>query len=170
MLTVAGCASPPPAIARVEHLPATDPLYRPRRVEPGRLEYAPDRTAFAPVLTERFPYPSQAEADAAYGRLLAAAPAALEPRSVRLFGCKPGVIDGRTARVTRVSGPAVHCATDVFDSHGRQLGRRSVNFVYDDMVWTMRPVDPPRSPAPWLAREGSPKDPWRWVPFRDRYE
>ncbi len=167
LLAVAGCASPPPSVVAIAP-PATDALYSPRRVEPGRLEYAPDRTTFAPVLTERFSYPTQPEAENAYRRLLAGALSEHGPASIRLFGCKPGGLDA--PRVSRYRSPVVHCATDFLDASGRSLGRRPVNYVYDGRAWTMQTVDPPRSLAPWIGREKSPKDPWSWVPGRDRYE
>ena len=169
-LVLVGCSFPPPSIVTIAQPPATDALYWPRGVEPGRLEYAPDRSTFAPVLTERFPYPTQPEANDAYGRLLAGAPPDLRATSVRLFGCKPGALDAQTARVTRYRGPVVHCATDFLDSLGRNLGRQTVNFFYDRAAWSMQPVNPPRSLAPWLNSERSPKDRWWWVPGRDRYE
>jgi len=169
LLAVAGCASPSPSVVAIAPS-ATDALYWPRRVEPGRLEYAPDRSTFAPVLTERFPYPTQPEAEEAYRRLLAGALSEHGPVSVRLFGCKPGNLDAQTAWVIRYRGPVVHCATDFLDASGRSLGRQPVNYVYDGRAWTMQTVDPPRSLAPWIGQEKSPKDPWSWVPGRDRYE
>ena len=149
--------------------PATDALYAPRWIEPGRLAYAPDRTTFAPILTERVPYPTQVQADDAYHRYLAAAPPELLATSVRLFGCRPGALDARTARVVRLRGPVVHCATDFLAADGRPLGRRPVNFVYSGAAWVFEPVNPPRSRAPWIDRERSPRDPWWWIPGRDRY-
>ena len=169
LLTVAACASPPASVLAISPR-ATDALYRPRWVEPGRRDYAPDRSPFAPVLTERFPYPTQPAADNAYRRLLAGASSDYAPASIRLFGCKPGTLDAQTARVIRYRGPVVHCATDFLDASGRSLGRQPVNFVYDGAAWTMRTVDPPRSLTLWIGREKSPKDPWSWVPGRDRYE
>ena len=169
---LAGCAqSAPPPIVDVASVPATDPLYRPKRVRPGELEYAPDRTTFAPVLTERFPYPTQVQANDAYRRLLAdASPISLSPSSLRLFGCKPGVLDEQTARVTRYRGPLVHCAVDLLDAAGRPVARETANFYYRRSAWRMQPVDPPRSLVPWRGRERSPKDFWWWAPGRDRYE
>jgi hypothetical protein len=168
---MAGCASSAPLpIVEEAPIPATDPLYQPRRVTPGRLEYAPDRSTFAPILTERFVYPTQPEANAAYRRLLVLAPVERSyPSSVWLFGCKPGALDAQSARVTRYRGPVVHCATDFLDSSGRAVSRETVNFYYDRSVWTMQPVHPPRSAVPWRGREPSPQDQWWWVPGRDRY-
>ena len=170
VLALAGCASPPPSAVMLVPPPATDRLFRPDRVEPGRLEYAPDRSTFAPVLTERVSYPTQPQADAAYRRLLAGAPPDLRATSVRLFGCRPGAIDPQTARVARYRGPVVLCATEYLDASGRVIGRRPVNFVYANGAWAMHPVDPPRRLVPWTNRERSPTDPWSWVPGRDRYE
>ncbi|SDR63772.1 hypothetical protein SAMN05519103_09020 [Rhizobiales bacterium GAS113] len=170
---VGGCAAPTGAPPGSEtELPATDPLYWPERVQPGRLEYAPDQTTFAPILTERFPYPTQQEANDAYLRLLATAPAASRPypASLWLFGCKPGVLDSQTARVTRYRGPVVHCATDFLDAAAHRVRRETVNFYYDRSAWSMRVTDPPRSIVPWRGQEHSPKDSWWWVPGRNRYE
>ncbi|MCW6512527.1 hypothetical protein [Lichenifustis flavocetrariae] len=168
---LAACAPVAPRSVAAVDMPVHEPLYTPNRVVPGRLEYAPDRTTFAPILTERFPYPTQAEANDAYRRLVAGTtPTRYVPASVWLFGCKPGALDAQTARVARVRGPVVHCATDFLDGNGRPFDRAAVNFAYDGAVWVMQAVDPPRSPVPWRNREGSPKDPWSWVPGRDRYE
>lgn len=171
VLALAGCASPAPTIVAVVPQPlAADALYVPARVVPGRLEYAPDRSTFAPVLTERVAYPTQPEANAAYQRYVALGPPDLRASSVRLFGCRPGALDPQTARVSRYRGLAVLCATDFLDTGGRTIGRRPVNFTYRDHAWAMQPVDPPRSLVPWLGREKSPSDPWGWLPGRDRYE
>ena len=148
-----------------------DALYAPARVTPGVLEYAPDRSTFAPVLTERFAYPTQDEANAAYLRMPAAAPPTeTPPASVRLFGCQPGELDAETARVSRSRELAVLCAVDFLDPGGRRLWREAANFVYAHGLWTLQPVFPPRSPVAWRHREGSPKDFWWWVPGRARYE
>jgi hypothetical protein len=169
---LAGCApSAPPPIVDVASIPATDPLYRPERVRPGELEYAPDRTTFAPVLTERFPYPTQVQANDAYRRLLAEAPSdSPTPSSVRVFGCKPGVLDEQTARVTRYRGPLVHCAVDFLDAAGRPVARETANFDYWRSAWRMQPVHPPRALVPWRNPERLSQDIWRWAPGRDRYE
>lgn len=170
VLGLAGCASPAPSILIAASSPATDRLFRPARVEPGRLEYAPDRSTFAPVLTERVTYPTQPQANNAYRRLLASAPPELRATSVRLFGCGPGAIDPQTARVARYRGSVVLCATDFLDAYGGVIGRRPVNFVYVRGAWAMHPVDPPRALAPWINRERSPRDPWSWLPGRGRYQ
>lgn len=168
---VVGCAAPAPRVVDTGP-PPPQPLYVPDRVHPGRLEYAPDRSTFAPILTERFPYPTQPEANEAYRRLVAMAPAgpAAYPSSIWLFGCKPGALDEQTARVTRYRGPVVLCATDFLDEAGRRLRRESVNFYYYGAAWNMQPVYPPRTAVPWRNRERSPKDFWWWVPGRPRYE
>lgn len=170
LILVAGCAGPKPVTIAPPPL-GPDALYAPMRVVPGRLEYAPDWTTFAPVLTERFDYPTQPQANAAYLRLIAAAPAGRSyPSSIWLFGCKPGALDPQTARVTRYRGPVVHCATDFLDERGVRLRRETANFYYDRKLWTMDPVYPPRTPVAWRGREGSPKDFWSWLPSRPRYE
>ena len=166
--TLAGCAAreEPPIIPA-----GPDALYVPERVVPGRLEYAPDRSTFAPILTERFAYPTQPEANAAYLRLIAAAqPGPAYPASVWLFGCKPGALDAQTARIARYHGPVVHCATDFLDRGGLRLRRETANFYYDNHIWSMQPVYPPRTSVAWRNRESSPKDFWWWLPGRPRYE
>lgn len=171
MLVLSACAAPQPWPVTDYGPPAREPIYTPATVKPGRLEYAPDRSTFAPILTERFPYPTQPEANAAYRRLLAgSAREGNFPASVWLFGCKPGALDEQTARVIRYRGPVVHCATDFLDGGGRRLRREAVNFYYYGDVWNMQPVCPPHSVVPWRNRERSPKDFWRWLPGGDRYE
>jgi hypothetical protein len=167
---LAGCASSPPPRIDPASLPSKDPLYEPERVMPGRLEYAPDRATFAPVLTEKFSYPTQTEANDAYRRLLASTLQVGVGDSVWLFGCKPGALDAQTARVAHYRGPFVHCAADFLDASGRRLARVTVNFAYHDAVWNMEPVYSPLSPVPWRSHEASPHDRWWWVPWRDRYE
>jgi len=170
VLLLAGCATPANLVANGPPL-GPEPLFAPEQVKPGRLEYAPDRSTFAPILTERFPYPTQVEANAAYLRLLATAPENRSyPVSISLFGCKPGMLDQQTARVTRYRAPVVHCATDFLDGSGRRMRRETANFYYYDAIWTMQPVYPPLTAVPWRNREKSPKDFWGWLPGRPRYE
>lgn len=212
-VALAGCADQSlTAVADRPAVPAYDAIYTPQRVAPGRLEYAPDRDTFAPILTTRGPFPTQQQANDAFQRALGAptfrpavvAPvgsgkhmnrhaktqvAVAEPRviaapilaagseatlrapaSVRLFACKPGALDSQTARVYRYNGPVVHCATDFLDAAGAALTRDTVNFVYYDRAWHMDFTNPPREPVAWAHPTSSPKDPWRWLPFRNRYE
>jgi hypothetical protein len=169
-LILVGCAVPTSPFVELVPPPATEPLYLPDRVQAGRLEYAPDRSTFPPILTERFPYPTQTEANAAYRRLLMSAPAGRHPSSVWLFGCKPGALDAQTARVGRYRGPVVHCATDFRDQSGGRLNRVTANFYYYRSVWNMQPVYPAKTPVPWRDRDRAPKDLWWWAPGRDRYE
>lgn len=164
-----GCTAPPVLVAAAPP-PTFDHLFQPGRIQPGRLDYAPDRTTFAPVLTERRPYPTQLQANDAYHRFVAGAPAEIRATSLRLFACKPGFLDGQTARVVAVPGDRVHCATDFLGPDARALGRLTVNFTYVDRAWIFEPVEAPRSRAPWIGREGSPRDPLWWWPGRDRYE
>jgi hypothetical protein len=167
---LAACASPPPPGIGSVSIPSRDLLYEPERVTPGRLEYAPDRTTFAPVLTEKFPYPTQTEANDAYRRLLGETLQVGAADSIWVFGCKPGAFDAQTARVARYHGPLVHCATDFLDASGRGFARVTANFAYHNSVWNMEPVYPPVSPVLWRSQDGSPRDRWWWVPWRDRYE
>ncbi len=167
---LSACSGPQGA-ATVGGATGPDALYAPAHVAPGILEYAPDRSTFAPVLTERFAYPTQAQANAAYLRTLSAAPEDLTlPASIRLFGCQPGALDGETARVTRYRAPVALCAVDFLDAAGRRLWREPANFIYAQSVWSLEPVYPPKTPVVWRHRESSPKDFWWWVPGRPRYE
>lgn len=170
VLMAGGCAPMPPLPVATIALPTHEPFYTPDHVVPGRLAYAPDRSTFAPILTERVPYPTQAEANDAYRRHLAVLGTPRPDASVWLFGCKPGAIDEQTARIVRIRAPVVHCATDILDAAGMRTARQAVNFAYDGAVWVMQPVEPPRTPVPWLSQDDSPHDPWSWVPGRDRYE
>jgi hypothetical protein len=167
---LAGCAAQSSSVVALPRM-EPEPLYRPAEVKPGRLEYAPDRSTFAPILTERFPYPTQPQANDAYLRLIAAGPPGVTyPESIWLFGCKPGELDEQTAQVARHRGAIVHCATDFLDASGHRLRRETANFSYDGKLWSMRPVNPPKTDVPWRNREHSPKDFWWWVPWRPRYE
>lgn len=173
-IVLSGCAAPTP-----EPMPSItaasvrgpEALHTPGRVVPGRLEYAPSGSTFAPILTERFFYPTEVDANAAHLRLIGMTTAG-RPLSglIRLFGCKPGALNPQTARVTRYHGPVVHCATDLLDGDGRTLRRETANFYYHRSVWTIQPLDPPQSPVAWRDRERSPRDLWWWLPGRSRYQ
>lgn len=170
-LGLGGCETVLPRPLEVVAVPDRDALYQPARINPGRLEYAPDRTTFAPILTNRVPYPTQPQANAAYLRLLMdRAPDPVAPRSVRLFGCRPGLVDEQTARIAKTGRGAVHCASEFLDDAGAVRFRQPVNFVYRGGMWVMGPVEPPQSLAFGRPAEPSPRDVWRWLPFRDRYQ
>lgn len=170
MFVLTGCAQPSGRTAP-EPPPLADSLYSPANVVPGHLEYAVDRSTFAPVLTERYSYPTQLQANFAYQRFMATAPNPhLRATSLALFGCKPGALDEQTSRVTRYRGPVVHCATDFLDANGQRAARRTVNFYYYRSAWNMQMVTPRRAAVRWRNRESSPTDFWWWVPGRDRYE
>ena len=103
LIALGGCAASGSTSILVE-APAgpgmPEPLYTPDRVVPGRLSYAPDGTPFAPVLTERFSYPTRSQANAAYRRLIADVPGDdAHPMAITLFGCRPGAVDALTARI-----------------------------------------------------------------------
>lgn len=174
LAALGGCAASEPTSILVA-VPADpgipEPLFTPDRVVPGQLSYAPDRARFAPVLTERFSYPTQPQANAAYRRLIAAMPGDhAHPIAIILFGCRPGALDAQTARITRYRGAVVHCATDFLDGGGRRLRRETANFYYHGHRWTMQPVHPPRTPVAWHNRDHSPRDVWWWAPGRSRYQ
>lgn len=189
-LALAGCAAPvaPETIEKIP--PRKDVLFTPGAPVPGRLEYAPDRDTFAPVLTAHVAYPTQGEANNAFARATArpglyvitledmglgnrGAAGGADPRApagVRLFACAPGALDDQTGRIDHYRGPVVHCATDFIAIEGQRLFRATVNFAYVNHAWTMSVTRPPLTRAGWLASEPSPHDAWWWVPGRGRYE
>jgi hypothetical protein len=183
---IAGCAVPPDASTSLVTpivTPARDALHTPEQLRSGRLAYAPDRSTFAPVLTERFAYPTQPQAQNAFLRsqwpqvqfqkavqgpdLTTTFPGSTYPvASVRLFACRPGALDGQTGRIVRYRGPVVVCATEFHDEAGTRLWRVPINFYYHQKMWRMQDPAPPTAPVPWLNREPSPARSWN--PFGDR--
>lgn len=183
---IAGCAVQPdalPVLATPVVVPNRDVLHTPEQVRSGSLSYAPDRSTFAPVLTERFAYPTQPQAQNAFlrsqwpqvqfsgaGKHPILTATFTEPTypaiSVRLFACRPGALDGQTGRIVRYRGPVVVCATEFFDEMGSRLWRAPMNYYYHQQVWRMQDPAPPTAPVPWLDREPSP--PRSWNPFGDR--
>jgi hypothetical protein len=158
--------------------PARDRLLTPREVVPGRLAYADEPDAFAPVLASRVAYPTQAQANYAFQRSRASSeqsdsdPLALivgDPNGsdlgavrVRLFACRSGALDDITGRILPARGRVVHCATDFVDAQDRRLSRETVNFFYERGAWRMAQTAPPKAQAPWIAPESSPKDYFSW--------
>lgn len=170
MCALCACAQPSARLAEAQP-PRSDALFSPASVIPGRLEYAVDRSTFAPVLTERYTYPTQPQANFAFQRFAATMPSGHQrATSLALFGCKPGALDEQTSRVSRYQAPVVHCATDFLDAEGHRVSRRTVNFYYYRSAWNMQMVNPQRAAVPWRNREPSPTDLWWWMPGRDRYE
>ena len=181
---LAGCETSPAQYALVTAPPARDRLLAPREVVPGRLEYAEEPDAFAPLLTQRLAYPTQAQANDAFQRYLASAgravadplvvaaadpsPAVRGAVRVRLFACRPGVLNDVTGRVEPAHGPVVHCATDFLDAQDRRLFRETVNFSYERGAWRMAETAPPMIAAPWINPEPSPQDHFSWAPWGRR--
>lgn len=183
---LAGCATQPEPLTPLAAMiaaPTRDALYTPNQVRSGRLEYAPDRSTFAPVLTERAAYPTQPQAQNAFlrsqwfsVRFSGVVKGPVQPAtftgpsypaaSVRLFACRPGALDGQTGRMVRYRGPVVLCATDFLDDGGQRLWRAPINFYFHQQVWRMHEPDPPRAPASWLNPEPSPARSWN--PFGER--
>jgi len=179
---LSGCETPPPAALVAP--PARDRLYTPAEITPGRLQYAREPDAFAPVLTDRVPYPTQEQANNAFARENMASsyptkgpyvirasdplPAERPAASLRLFACKPGVLNSVTGRIVEPRGKAVHCATDFLDGQGRRLSRETVNFYYAAGAWRMLETNAPTTPAAWINPERSPSDPFSWFPFGKR--
>ncbi len=180
---LSGCETTPPA-AMVAPPPGRDRLYTPAEITPGRLQYAREPDAFAPVLTDRVAYPTQEQANTAFARenmassyptkgpyvIRASDPLPTERRatSLRLFACKPGALNSVTGRIVEPSGHAVHCATDFLDGQGRRLSRETVNFFYSGGAWRMFETNAPTTPAAWINPERSPSDPFSWFPFGKR--
>jgi hypothetical protein len=164
--------------------PARDRLLTPREVIPGRLAYADEPDAFAPVLASGVAYPTQAQANYAFQRSRTSSelsdgdPLALSvgdpkgadraPVRVRLFACRSGGLDDITGRIVPARGRTVHCATDFLDAQDRRLFRETVNFLYERGVWRMAQTAPPKAQAPWVAPEPSPKDYFSWSPWGRR--
>ncbi|AOO85185.1 hypothetical protein [Bosea vaviloviae] len=174
VVLLSACSQPEHALVLEDRPPATDALYRADPVTPGRLAYAPDRETFAPVLTEPFAYPTQRQAEHAWHRAsfnrVDVAEQERAPPGIRLFGCKPGALDSLTGRITRYRGPVVHCAVDFGLAPGHPLRRDTMNFYRHRGAWHLGTTDPPRAPVAWLNREKSERDPWRFLPWRKRYE
>ncbi len=180
---LSGCETSPPA-ALVAPPPARDRLYTPAESTPGRLQYAQEPDAFAPVLTDRGAYPTQEQANSAFARenmassyptkgpyvIRASDPLPTDRRatSLRLFACRPGVLNSVTGRIVGPYGQAVHCATDFLDGQGRRLSRETVNFYYSAGAWRMLETNAPTMPAAWINPERSPSDPFSWFPFGKR--
>jgi hypothetical protein len=182
----AGCGVQPEAqtsLATPIAAPTRDALYTPEHVRSGRLEYAPDRSTFAPVLTERVAYPTQPQAQNAFlrsqwtaVRFSGVTKGPVQPitfdgpshptASVRLFACRPGALDGQTGRMVRYRGPVVLCSTEFLDDAGQRLWRAQINFYFHQKAWRMHDPNPPAAPAPWLNPEPSPARSWN--PFGDR--
>jgi hypothetical protein len=180
---LSGCETPPPATLVVPP-PLRDRLHTPAEITPGRLQYAREPDAFAPVLTDRVAYPTQEQANNAFDRdnlatyyptkgtyvVRASDPFPTDRRatSLRLFACKPGTLNSVTARIVGPSGHAVHCASDFLDGQGRRLSRETVNFFNEEGAWRMLETNAPTMPAAWINPERSPSDPFSWFPFGKR--
>jgi hypothetical protein len=172
---LAGCAVQHEAqvsLATPIAIPSREALYTPDQVRAGRLEYAPDRSTFGPVLTERAAYPTQPQAQNAFlrsqwsaVRFSGVAKDPVKPitfigpsypaASVRLFACRPGALDGQNGRMVRYRGPVVLCATEFLDEGGHRLWRAPINFYFHQKAWRMHDPDPPKAPVPWLNPEPS---------------
>jgi hypothetical protein len=178
---LAGCAVQPDVptslATQIITAPARDALYTPDQVRAGHFAYAPDRSTFAPVLTERVAYPTQPQAQNAFLRSqwptvrfshsakgpvkpIAFAGPSYPATSIRLFACRPGALDGQTGRMVRYRGPVVLCAIDFLDEGGQRLWRAPVNFYFNQHAWRMHEPDPPTAPVPWLTPEPSPARSW----------
>ena len=179
---LSGCETPPAAL--VAPPPVRDWLFTPAEITPGRLQYAREPDAFAPVLTDRVAYPTQEQANNAFDRenmaayyptkgpyvIRASDPLRTDRRAatIRLFACKPGVLNSVTARIVEGQSHAVHCATDFLDGQGRRLSRETVNFYYSAGAWRMLETKAPTMPAAWINPERSPSDTFSWFPFGKR--
>lgn len=169
---LSGCEVPPLEYPLAASPPSRDRLETPREIVPSRLEYAQEPDSFAPVLTHRVSYPTQDQANYAFERdgmaAVDSAPPDRRAVRVRLFACRPGVLNDTTVRIEPVRGHAVHCATEFFDAQNRRLSRNIVNFYYDRGAWHMLETAPPTTPAPWIDPEPSPTNYFSWAPFGRR--
>jgi hypothetical protein len=181
---LAGCAGAPAQYAFLGSPPSRDALLAPRQVMPGHLEYAEEPDAYAPLLAQRRAYPTQVQANDAYQRFLASAVRAagnslvVAPSApistdrdvvrVRLFACRPGILNDTTGRIEPARGHQVHCATDFLDAQDRRLFREIVNFSYERGAWRMAVMAPPKTAAPWINPEPSPKDFFSWASWGRR--
>ena len=187
VLAASGCAELPQSdFVAAPAPPRHDALYTPERVKPGRLEYAPDRDTFAPVLTQKFTYPTQQQANNAWLRAKSSGDGGIhiikgvdalslnqqEAAAARIavFACKPGALDEQTGRIQRFDGPVVHCATDFIGDGGKAFRRETINFYHYQGAWHLQQTSPPTTPVHWRNPESSPTDRWSWVPGRDRYQ
>lgn len=149
--------------------PASDRLYAPNEVTNGKLQYARDGQPFAPVMTRRHPYPSQAQANFALerSRWNEVFQRGHPDVSIRIFACRPGALNGATGRTIASGEAAAVCATDILDGAGQTMGRVPLNFYYADHAWRVHDPDPSYAPPAWSNREPSPPRRTSW--FGDRY-
>lgn len=186
--TLAGCASQPSNDAPVL-LPATSAYLAPEQVDRGGQEYGSGYERFPPVMTARTGYPTQNQANAALrlsrwgtvpirtlvtkeGIKTINVPAALPDtvaHRVRLFGCRPGALDGVTGRVRTYRGPVVVCASDLLAGDGAILTRVPLNFYYWQDAWRLQDPRPGYKLVPWAENEPSPSKSSGWLPWQDRY-
>lgn len=143
---------------------------------PGRLEYAGETDTFAPLLTRRAAYPTEAQAKYAFQRSRAQAMPFTEETGVagtgavhiRLFACRPGILNETTGRIDLPRGHEVHCATDFLDAQDHRLYRRTLNFAFERTAWRMEVTTPPTAPTLWLSLEPSPITPFASLPWSRR--
>ena len=160
------------ALMEPSHIPAprSDTLYAPGEVASGRLQYAGDGQAFAPVMTRRHPYPTEIQASFAFERsrwIGAFQLADAAGISIRIFACRPGALNGATGRTIASREAVAVCATDILDETGQVLSRLPLNFYYEGHAWRVHDPDPSYAPSRWSNREPSPRRSAGW--FGDRY-
>ncbi len=157
---LAGCAVQPeplPLAAAPVTAPARDALYAPAEARAGRLAYAPDRSTFAPVLTERVPYPTQAQAQNAFLRspwtaVRFASGRRTWPRRRQRAALR---LPARRARRPDRADGALSWPRGAVRDRVPRRGRptsvaRAINFYFHRDAWRMHDPDPPRAPVPWL--------------------
>ncbi|WP_330085230.1 hypothetical protein [Methylocystis iwaonis] len=176
---LAACDRPSIQYALLSPAPARDPLFAPKQVTPGHLEYAEQPDTFAPVLTQHRAYPTQTQANYAYQRFLLRGRTTRDPPvflgstaagavRIRLFACRPGALNDTTGRIERARSYEVHCAADFLDPQDSSLFRKIVNFSYERGAWRMAGTAPPMAPAPWINPEPAPSDFLSWAPWGRR--
>lgn len=158
---VGGCGAEQSAVLDASLIgpPQRDVLYTPREATSGKLHYADDRQPFAPVMTQRRPYPTQGQAAFAFERSTwreTLSQGGDRDFTIQVFACRPGALDGQTGRTMPSRGPVAACATDIVDGSGQMLSRVPLNFYYSDRAWRLHDPNPTYTPPRWATRDPSP--------------
>ena len=157
-LLLAGCAIKPMTLSSLPLPSRHDVLKHPATVKTGDLQYGDGRglgkpDSFAPIITAAGDYPTQHDALHALQR---ASHKPMGGYTIRLFACASGALNGETGLVEHYPRkPVVHCATQIFDRDGRQLGQLPINYYYYNQKWMLRDAGAVFSAPLWAFREPS---------------
>ena len=155
-LLLAGCATKPVSLSSLPPPSKHDDLEHPATVKTDDLQYAEGRDlrkpdSFAPIITAAGDYPTQHDALNALQR---ASHKPVGGYTIRLFACAPGALNGETGLAEHYPGkPVVHCATQIFDRAGRQLGQLPINYYYYNHKWMLRDAGAVFSAPLWAFKE-----------------